>query len=351
MIKVVFGWKDNPELSAAECEAHYRAVHMPLASAAFDGVEGFRMLRFNRVRRETVNDYNGREARDVEPDVDGWVELYFESAELMQKAFERPQLGELFDDHPNFMQCDTAANIHVYHVDESVIRAAPQQLGLEEALRGTGAVRAFLDRPVSRATLRSVLDVARNAPSGGNKQSWRVISVEDPAKRSRIHELTIEVAKEYLALSADGQRAFGLTANGRWPGPGAVDLAAARQGQAPTFFDGFAKAPVLLVVACETGLVAAMDAELDRHGIVAGASIYPFCWSVLLAARLQGLGGVMTTFAVRQEPAVLELLNVPDGHAIASSIYLGYPEKQPTRLTRRSVDDFAFVDTFGGDAL
>jgi nitroreductase len=94
-----------------------------------------------------------------------------------------------------------------------------------------------------------------------------------------------------------------------------------------------------------------MDAELDRHGIVAGASIYPFCWSVLLAARLEGLGGVMTTFAVRQEPAILDLLKVPEGHAIAALIYLGYPEKQPTKLARRPIDDFAFVDTFGGDAL
>ena len=351
MIKVVFGWKDNPDRSAEECEAHYRAVHMPLAADAFDGVEGFRMLRFNRVRRETVNDYNDRAARPVQPDVDGWVELYFESPELMQRDFERPQLGALFDDHPNFMQCDTLANIHVYHVDESVIRAAPQELGLEAALRGTGSVRSFLDRPVARATVRRILDVARNAPSGGNKQSWRVIAVENPATRARLHELTIEVAKEYLAMNSAGQRAFGLTAKGRWPGPGDVDLDAARRGPTPTFFDGFAHAPVLLAVACETGLVAAMDAELDRHGIVAGASIYPFCWSVLLAARLEGLGGVMTTFAVRQEPAVLDLLQVPDGHAIAALIYLGYPEKQPTKLTRRPVDDFAFVDTFGGEAL
>ena len=59
-----------------------RAVHIPLARVAFDGVEGFRELRFNRVRRETVNDYNRREPREVEPDVDAWVELYFESAEI-----------------------------------------------------------------------------------------------------------------------------------------------------------------------------------------------------------------------------------------------------------------------------
>jgi uncharacterized protein (TIGR02118 family) len=351
MIKVVFSWKDHPERTAEECEAHYRAVHIPLAHAAFEGVEGFRMLRFNRVRRATVNDYNRREPREVEPDIDAWVELYFESLELMAKAFERPHLAALFDDHPNFMECETPANIHVYHVDETVIHASPRELSLEAALRGTGAVRSFTDRPVGRATLRRVLDTARFAPNGGNKQAWRVISVEDRATRTRIHELTMEVAKEYMALNAAGQRAFGLSAHGRWPGPGGVDLEAAHRNEAPAAFAAFAAAPALLVVACETALIAAMDAELDRHGIVAGASVYPFCWSVLLAARLEGLGGVMTTFAVRKEPEVLELLHIPAGHAIVGAIYLGYPEKQPTKLTRRGVDEFAFVDTFGGDAL
>ena len=351
MIKVVFSWKDRPDLSAEECEAHYRAVHIPLAREAFDGVEGFRMLRFNRVRRETVNDFNQREAREVERDVDAWVELYFESAELMARAFERPHLARLFDDHPNFMQCDTPANIRVYFVDETVIHASPRELGLEHALRGTGAARTFVDRPVSRDTLHRVLDVARFAPNGGNKQAWRVISVEDAAARARIHELTMEVAKEYIAMNADGQRAFGLTERGRWPGPGTVDLEAAHRDPIPAAFEGFAQAPALLVVVCETGLIAAMDAELDRHGIVAGASVYPFCWSVLLAARLEGLGGVMTTFAVRKEPQILDLLRVPQGHAIVAAIYLGYPQKQPTKLTRRAVDDFAFVDTFGGEQL
>ena len=125
MIKVMFSWRDNPELGAEECERHYRAVHMVLAREAFDGVPGFIQLKYNRVRAATVNDFNQRDARVVEPDIDAWVELTFASAELMQAAFERPQLQALFDDHPNFMQCDTPANIHVYVVDEEVICAAP----------------------------------------------------------------------------------------------------------------------------------------------------------------------------------------------------------------------------------
>ena len=125
MIKVMFSWRDNPDLGAEECERHYRVVHMRLAREAFDGVPGFVELKYNRVRAATVNDFNRREPRVVVPDIDAWGELYFESAELMQAAFTRPQLQALFDDHPNFMSCDEAANIHVYTVDEDVICSAP----------------------------------------------------------------------------------------------------------------------------------------------------------------------------------------------------------------------------------
>ena len=116
-------------------------------------------------------------------------------------------------------------------------------------------------------------------------------------------------------------------------------------------FEGIARAPAVLAVCVELGKLAAMDAELDRHGLVAGASIYPFCWNVLLAARLVGLGGVLTTFAVRHEPEVLALLGAPDGWALAAVIALGEPVRQPTRLRRDRIADFATVDAFTGPPL
>src|SRR4029077_1724058 len=164
------------------------------------------------------------------------------------------------------------------------------------------------------AALRRVLDVAPYAPSGGNQQPWHVVVVEDPDRRARLGALIVDVAKEYLALAQSGQRPFGLFANGRWPGPGGVDLAAARDRplDAPGF-EHLARAPALLAILVELGKLAAMDAELDRHGVVAGASSVPFCRDVLLAARLEGLGGVLTTFAVRQEPAALDVVGAPPG--------------------------------------
>ncbi len=56
---------------------------------------------------------------------------------------------------------------------------------------------------------------------------------------------------------------------------------------------------------------------------------------------------MLTTFAARQEPHVLDLLGLPAGHAICAVIYLGYPEHQNTRLSRHPVEDFTFLDRFG----
>lgn len=82
--------------------------------------------------------------------------------------------------------------------------------------------------------------------------------------------------------------------------------------------------------------------------MVGGASIYPFAWSLLLAARTEGLAGVMTTVIVQREAEVKDLLEVPDTVSVVGLLALGRPVRQPTRLTRRPVESFATVDRFGG---
>jgi nitroreductase len=109
--------------------------------------------------------------------------------------------------------------------------------------------------------------------------------------------------------------------------------------------------PVVLAVAADLRRIVASDGRLDRVAVVPGASIYPFCWNVLLAARERGLGGVLTTFLSRAEPDAASLLKLPAHHALAATIFLGYPIRQPTRLTRAPVEQFASIDTFEGGPL
>ena len=72
---------------------------------------------------------------------------------------------------------------------------------------------------------------------------------------------------------------------------------------------------------------------------------------IVLAARTEGLAGVLTTMVVREEPAVAALLGVPDTHTVAGVLALGHPVSQPTRLRRGPVEDFATIDRFDGPVL
>ena len=90
----------------------------------------------------------------------------------------------------------------------------------------------------------------------------------------------------------------------------------------------------MLVLLADLTRLATVDRDCDHYTMVGGASIYPFAWSILLAARAEGLAGVMTTMVVRDEAAVKELLGVPDTVSVAGVLALGHPVHQPTRLRR-----------------
>ena len=72
---------------------------------------------------------------------------------------------------------------------------------------------------------------------------------------------------------------------------------------------------------------------------VSGASIYPLVWNILLAARNEGYGGLITTWGVAQEPVIQDLLGMPEHWAVAGIVPLGKPTRQLTRLRRKPVDE------------
>jgi nitroreductase len=220
---------------------------------------------------------------------------------------------------------------------------------LRDVMRTTPATREFLDEPVPDEVVYDLLDVARFAPNGGNRQGWRVILVGDPEVRRRIRELYVLGNREYAAHQKAGLVPFAPGEDGRWDGP-AVDLQAARATEAPNpFADHLDRAPVLLVVVADVTQLACLDNGMGRQSIAGGGSVYPFCHNVLLAARDVGLGGVITTMLARQEPAARELLGLPDRYVVASLIVLGRPAKVLTKLRRLPVEAFTTVDHFDGE--
>lgn len=221
-------------------------------------------------------------------------------------------------------------------------------MDLTEAMRTTGACREFTPEPVDDEALARILDSARFAPSGGNRQPWRVVRIESPPLRREIAQLYSLAWREYWAHVERGLVPFAPGEDGRWDGP-AVDLETARERPAPDAFgDQLASVPVMLVLLAHLPSLAVTDNGLGRQSIVGGASVYPFGHGVLLAARNEGLGGVMTTVLCRQEDAVRELLGVPPAFAVAALIVLGHPVRQVSKLRRKPVEEFTFVDRFAG---
>ena len=220
---------------------------------------------------------------------------------------------------------------------------------LSEALRTTGSVREFTAQPVDDALLYEILDEARFAPSGGNRQAWRVLVINDAAQRRAIGAAYLDAWHDYVAHLLAGVVPFSPLASDEDRVAAQGQRAAAEMRSRPGgFAETVSAVPVMLVVCVDLGVLAATDRDLDRYHFAGGASIYPFVWSILLAARGRGLGGVMTTMATRKEPLLAELLALPANYAVASVVALGYPERRHTKLTRKTVAEFTTIDTFVG---
>ena len=227
-----------------------------------------------------------------------------------------------------------------------------------QTLRTTGAIRDFTDEPVPDEVVGRLLETARFAPSGGNRQGWRVVLVKDPDMRRQVRDLYLTGWYDYLAMMLAGltpwapvtDRAAEAEALAQAPtlaAQAAVSEAAGRRG----FAEHVDEVPVLLVLWADLKALAAVDRDLDRYTFAGGASIYPFAWNLLLAARTEGLGGVMTTMPIRQESGVLELLGAPEHFAVATVMALGHPVHQPRRLKRAEVASFTTVDRLDGPAF
>jgi nitroreductase len=217
---------------------------------------------------------------------------------------------------------------------------------LYEAMRTTFAAREFTDDPVPDETLFTILDNARFAPSGGNRQGWRVIVVRDRRTREALAALTVPVAKRYAAQVQAGENPWNTI------DPTSVDAETVERTPAPgRLTEPLLRAAVVLVVCVDLKVVASTDQYLGRVGVVSGGSIYPFAWNILLAARHEGFGGTITTLTVAQEPKVQELLGIPRHVAVCAIMPLGRPVKQLTKLKRKAVAEFTMLERWGGEPL
>jgi nitroreductase len=217
---------------------------------------------------------------------------------------------------------------------------------LFDVMRRTFSAREFTGDPLPDEVLGKIFDHARFASSGGNRQGWRVIVVRDPATKRALADLGGFAAKRYAAQVANGESPWNTI------DPPRVDAATIeRTSPPPHLTEPIATAPVVLVICVDLKVVASMDQDLERVGIVSGASIYPFAWNVLMAARHEGFAGTITTLATAQEPKIQALLGIPRHVAVCAVMPLGRPVRVLTKLKRKPVAEFTMRERWGGPSL
>lgn len=185
-------------------------------------------------------------------------------------------------------------------------------MDIHEALYTTRMMRRLRPDSIPLEVQARILDAAVRAPNGGNTQRWHFVAVDDP-------ELKHEFAQLFRAARTLEYEKF-RTGTGPMvaPAPGADPAAHAEtmrrmKGSGDYLADHFEEIPLLLFVFA-----------IDDLG---GANIYPAIWSALLAARAEGVGGVMTMVLRNFADRVNELLGVPvaEGWTMSAMLALGYP--------------------------
>jgi len=107
---------------------------------------------------------------------------------------------------------------------------------------------------------------------------------------------------------------------------------------------------MIIVVCADLAETHPTDTELGRLSIVGGASVYPMAQNLCLALRAQAIATTFTTLLVAREPAVKELLGIPEHIPTACHIVAGYPARPfPRRLYRPEVSQLAFADRYGSE--
>jgi nitroreductase len=267
-------------------------------------------------------------------------------AEGMKARRSYPAEAKSFRPGGNVMALAQGRRLAYARDPQEQITQGEDPMELFEIMRTTFAAREFTDAPLPDDTLLKILDHARFAPSGGNRQGWSVVVVRDPETRRALARLAAPAARRYAAQVAAGEQPWNAI------DPTKVDAGSIERTPVPQrLIDPLLEAAVVLVVCVDLKVVASLDQDLDRVGVVSGASIYPFAWNILLAARHEGFAGTITTMAVAEEPEVQQLLGIPEHVAVAAIMPLGRPVRRVAKLRRKPVSDFARLDRWDGPPL
>ena len=201
----------------------------------------------------------------------------------------------------------------------------------DELLATTRAVRKRLDltRPVPRDVVEDCLELAVQAPTGSNSQTWRWVVVDDADKRQALADLYRRGGEGYL--TAAGETATGQTAR--------------VFSSALYLMEHLHEVPVH-VIPCLEGRPGDGATVTQLGGYF--ASIYPAVWSFQLALRARGLGSCLTTLHLGFEKEAAEILGIPDNVVQTALLPVAYTLGQDfKRASRPPVADITHWNAWG----
>lgn len=202
-------------------------------------------------------------------------------------------------------------------------------------LATTRTIRRYTDEEIPEPDLAKILWAASRAPSGSNRQPFRFIVLRDSI-----------VARQAKALLGEAFRrgwSSKRSADGYTTGSGADENSPkARQARAmQQYVDHFEQIPVVVLVG------------LNRYrepSPYEGASVYPACQNLLVAARALGYGGALTMWHLSVENELREILHIGSDVALSACITLGRPQGSHGPVRRRPLSELVYEDTWGTSA-
>jgi nitroreductase len=169
----------------------------------------------------------------------------------------------------------------------------------DELLATTRAVRKRLDltRDVPKELINECLELAVQAPTGSNSQTWRWLVVDDAGQKQALADLYRKGAEEYLTAASEQAQETG-------------DAQTKRVFSSATYLMEHLQEVPIHLIPCVQGRPAEPVALTMASGLY--GSIYPAIWSFQLAARARGLGTALTTLHLIHEKEAAEVLGLPD---------------------------------------
>jgi nitroreductase len=216
-------------------------------------------------------------------------------------------------------------------------------LTVDEVLTTTRAVRKRLDleRAVDITLIKECIEIALQAPTGGNTQGWHFVVVAEPERRAALADIYRKAWKIYKKSPGSVFDLFAKEAAGP-----RKDQYGRVAGSADYLVDNLDRVPVH-VIPCIGGRIDKMAGKFASVGLASVyGSVIPATWSFMLAARVRGLGTAWTTAHLMYEQEAAEILGIPYDEVTQVALIATAWSKGTDFKTslRKPVDDIVHID-------